>query len=292
MDHSLLEKLATTTGLGGLCVGILLIVFKETLKASFLTKLSSTHSFVVVKSIIWLTWIVAVLGLLAWFTLQTLRIYEPKEFIPGITVTTKKLHQPKIEVRTLSRRIKDYSPGANVSEATINLEYVVVSGLGDSTLERKINSYITNQIGVNEDFDGTEDHEMHVTKASIENDFLSVVAEGYFYGHGAAGAANQVVSVNVNLQTGEPVEFKDLFRSGYIKKINELTSTWLSTRIPGHWFDTVTDDQCYYFDNRNLNLCFSEYQVAAGANGIVTVGLKLEDLRGIISLNGPLAFAF
>lgn len=291
MDYSLLEKLATTTGLGGLCVGVLLIVFKETLKASFLTKLSGKNSFLVVKYIIWLTWIVAVMGLLAWFTLQALSIQQTQR--SSVTTITAPAHsKPKIELQRLSRHLKDHNPDTIVSEATIDIEYVVITGLSDPILERKINSYITDKIGVNEKFDGSEDHEMKITKADIEGDFLNVVAEGYFFGHGAGSAANRVISVNLNLKTGEPVEFKDLFRSGYIKPINQLTVSRLSAQIPDHWFETVTDDQCYYFDSSYLNLCFSEYGVAAGAYGNVTVSIKIEDLRGFVNLNGPLAFAF
>ncbi|AXM98033.1 hypothetical protein ACU5P1_04810 [Pseudomonas plecoglossicida] len=136
MDYSLLEKLATTTGLGGLCVGVLLIVFKETLKASFLTKLSGKHSFLVVKYIIWLTWIVAVMGLLAWFTLQALSIQQTQS-PPATTITAPAQSKPKIELQRLSRQLKDHNPDTIVSEATIDIEYVVITGLSDPILEQK-----------------------------------------------------------------------------------------------------------------------------------------------------------
>ncbi|WP_139136841.1 hypothetical protein [Pseudomonas trivialis] len=71
---------------------------------------------------------------------------------------------------------------------------------------------------MNENYDGTEDLTMELVNSSLEGDLLSVLVEGTYYGHGAAGAANQVRSINLNLKNGEPVEFKDLFRAGYKEK--------------------------------------------------------------------------
>lgn len=217
---------------------------------------------------------------------------KPEESVPEqhVPAPPPVPYQPKLEYRKVSKHIKDYRLDTNVDVATIELEYVEVSGLGDAYLEKKINSQIQRRIGVNESFDGTEDRIMHVKSATIDGGILSVVAEGYFYGHNAAGAHNEVVSLNINIRNGEPVEFKDLFRSGYVKQINTMASTELAKTIPGNWFETVSDNQCYYFDSSYLYLCFSEYEAAAGANGIVTVRLSLDDLRGLVSLNGPLAY--
>ncbi|MHC8372730.1 DUF3298 domain-containing protein [Pseudomonas sp. MDT1-85] len=199
-------------------------------------------------------------------------------------------YQPKLEYHKISKHLKDYTPGTNFGVASIELEYVEVSGLNNTSLEKKINSQIQNQIGINENFDGTEDRIMHIKSASIDEDVLSIVAEGYFFGHGAAAAHNEVVSMNINIRNGEPVEFKDLFRSGYASKINSMASAELAKTIPDNWFETVSDNQCYYFDSSYLYLCFSEYQATAGANGIVTIRLSLDDLRGLVSLSGPLAY--
>lgn len=288
MDQALLEKIMTATGLSGLCIWALLVFYKAVVGAKFISKLKQDHSFVIVNNMIKIIGGIAFVAVVAW-TIQ--KYYEVRNTSQVIS-ETKAPVTPKIEYKTLSKRIKDYRPDTNVLIATIEMEYIILSGLGNASVEKKINAYIANSIGVNETYDGTEDHEMKIVIASIEGQILSVVAEGYFYGHGAAGAANRVVSINLNLSTGDPVEFKDLFRSGYIKKVNELAVEWLSTNLPGHWFETVTDDQCYYVADGHLNLCFSEYEVAAGANGNVTIKVKLDNLRGIVSLNGPLGYVY
>ncbi|MEJ5862291.1 DUF3298 domain-containing protein [Pseudomonas farsensis] len=288
MDLALLEKIVASTGLGGLGIWAMFILYKAIIGAKFISKLKQDHSFLIMNNVVKIIGCVAVVAVISW---AALKFYEIKN-ASLVTSETKVATTPRIEYKTLSKRIRDYRPDTNVPVATIEMEYVVVSGLGNASMERKINSYISNAIGINETYDGTEDHEMKVVIASIEGQMLSVVAEGYFYGHGAASAANRVVSINLNLTTGDPVEFKDLFRSGYVKKVNELAAEWLSINLPGHWFETVTDNQCYYVADGHLNLCFSEYEVAAGANGNVTVKLKLDSLRGIVSLNGPLGFAY
>ncbi|MFK3789912.1 DUF3298 domain-containing protein [Pseudomonas piscis] len=288
MDQALLEKIMAATGLGGLCIWALLVFYKAVVGAKFLSKLKQEHSFIIVNNMIKIIGGIAFVAVVAWASLKYHEIINNSQVISETMAPIT----PKIEYKTLSKRIKDYRPDTNVPIATIEMEYVAISGSGNAAVERKINAYIANSIGVNEIYDGTEDHEMKVAIASIEGQVLSVVAEGYFYGHGAAGAANRVISLNLNLSTGDPVEFKDLFRSGYVKKVNELAVEWLSKNLPGHWFETVADDQCYYVADGHLNLCFSEYEVAAGANGNVTIKIKLDDLRGIVSLNGPLRYVY
>lgn len=211
----------------------------------------------------------------------------PKHPVPAAPSVS---YQPKLEYRKISKQIADFRPDTNNDIATIDLEYVVVSGLNDASLEKKINSQIQRRMDLNEKFDGTEDRIMHIKNASIDGNTLSIYAEGYFYGHGASGAHNKALSLNIDLRNGEPVELKDLFRSGYASKINSMASEELTKKIPDNWFETVSDNQCYYFDSSYLYLCFSEYEAAAGANGNITIRLSLEDLRGLISLNGPLAY--
>lgn len=290
MDLSLLEKLLASTGLGGFCVGILLVIFKETLRAKFLSKLTKEHSFKIVKTIIWLVWSIAVLGLLSW---AGLRIQEIDSSIkkPEITSLINEDVPAKLLRKTFYKEIPDGTQGANVSTAKILLEYVEVVGHSSKIVEKKINETIKGVIGVNEQYDGTEDLSMFLKSASIDGNLLSILVEGTYYGHGAAGAANQIRSINLNIRNGEPIQFKDLFRAGYQEKINNIAKSWFSTQNYESSFEGVKDDQCYYFDGNHLYLCFSEYEVAPGSEGVVNAMINLEEIRGLISLNGPLAYA-
>ena len=290
MDSSMLEKLLAYAGLGGFCVGILLIIYKETLRAKFLSKLTSDHSFQVVRSIVWLTWSIAFLGLIAWGGLRVLEFYGAKATL-GNSEQAAEIANPKLELRKFENRVSNKAD-SSAAEAKIELDYIEVTGLKNKILEKKINEYIKNQIGVNENYGGTEDLTMIVKNSSLEGDLLSILVEGTYYGHGAGGAANQVRSINLNVKNGEPVEFKDLFRAGYQQAINKAAVSWFAEQPFESSFESVTDNQCYYFDGKYLYLCFSEYEVAPGAEGIVHARLKLENIRGLVSLNGPLAYAY
>jgi len=288
MNTSLLEKLLATAGLGGFCVGVLLVIFKEVLRSKFLSQLTKEHSYKTINTIVWLTWSIGIIGLLSWGGLRWVELNKVKVSDSLQSVTSV---QPNIILRVFEKQIQDSTPNTNVQMAKIRLEYIEVVNLKNRQVEKKINEYIKGAVGVNEQYDGTEDLSMFIKKATIEGDLLSIVAEGTYYGHGAAGAANQVISINVNINNGEPVQFKDLFRAGYQEKINQSVKAWFSTQTYENSFEGVKDDQSFYFDGSYLYLCFSEYEVAPGSEGIVTAKIKLEEIRGLISLNGPLAYA-
>lgn len=289
--NDLLETLLAAAGLGGFCVGLLLVIFKETLRAKFISKLSKEHSFEIVKTIIWLTWSISVLGLIAWAGMHLLDSQRRSVSEQAIQpVAEEQVLAPTLSKKVFDLKVPDTTPGTNVNVATIHLEYVEISGLQDAVLERKINESIKGSIGVNEQYDGSEDLTMLLRSVSLEGNLLSVLVEGTYYGHGAAGAANQVVSINLNVENGDPVQFKDLFRAGYQERLDKLTQEWLALQRYSNHFGGVTDDQCYYFDGGYLYLCFSEYEVAPGAEGIVSAPIRLEEIRGLISRNGPLAY--
>jgi hypothetical protein len=131
---------------------------------------------------------------------------------------------------------------------------------------------------------------MEIVKSSIDDSLLSALAEGSMYAHGAAGATNIIASINISVKNGEVIQFKDLFRAGYIDTINSLAKSWFATQDYTSDFESVSDDQCFYISGNFLYLCFSEYEVAPGSEGIVNVPIKLDDIRGIVSKNGPLAY--
>lgn len=293
MDLSLLKTLLSSPELGVACLGVLLIIFRNIIRARFISKLTQEHSYKVVNRIIWFVGIIAVIGSLLW---GGIRFYEIDQSSKNQQQAAKSIQQveqhehPVLVNKVLDKKIPDNTPGFGSKDAEIHLEYVEISGSKDKLVEKKINEYIKGLIGVNHLYDGGEDLYMAVSKASIDENLLSVLAEGTFYGHGAAGAINQVVSINLNVKNGEVVQFKDLFRAGYQEKINQLANSWFSIQNYTSSFEGVKDDQCFYFDGSYLYLCFSEYDVAPGSEGIVTVPIKLEDIRGVISRNGPLDY--
>ncbi|MCW9642040.1 RsiV family protein [Klebsiella michiganensis] len=293
MDLSLLKMLLSSPELGVACLGVLLIIFRNIIKAKFISKLTREHSYKVVNRIIWFVGVIAIIGSLLWGGIRFYEIEQSGKNQQRVAKSVQQIDKPEFPVlvnRVLDKKIPDNTSGFDSTVAEIHLEYVELSGLKDKSVEKKINEYIKGVIGVNDVYDGTEDLYMAVSKAAIDENLLSVLSEGAYLGHGAAGAINQVVSINLNVKNGELVQFKDLFRAGYQEKINQLANSWFSTQDYASSFEGVKDDQCFYFSGNYLYLCFSEHEVAPGSQGIVTVPIKLDDIRGIISRNGPLAY--
>lgn len=192
--------------------------------------------------------------------------------------------------RVFDRKIKDARPGTNVRTATIHLEYVEVGGLENGTIQKKINQRLQKVAGVLTSYDGTEDVFLSTKKASIHGDLISIVFEGTYYAHGAAGAVNFLECVNLNMNDGNDVTFGELFLPGYAKRINALAQQWFASHSIVSRFAGVGEEQKYYLDDVHLYLCFSEYEVAAGCEGAVTVAIRLRDIKDVIRKNGLLAF--
>lgn len=288
MDIPLLKTMLSSPEFPIAVIGAMLIIFRNIIRANFLARLTQDHSYKIINRIISVVGVVTIVGALSWWSIRLYEIHKSEgtqDQNSGI-----KSYKPIVEIKVMDEKIPDNHPGTNVAVAEIHLEYPQISGLKYKLVEKKINEYIKEIIGVSRQFDGSENLYMEISNASIDGDLLSVLATGTLYAHESAGAINQIASINVNVNNGEVVQFKDLFRAGYQDKINGLVDSWLLTKDYTGFFEGVKDDQCFYFSGKYLYLCFSEYEVAPGSEGIVNVPLKLDDIRGLISRNGPLAY--
>lgn len=288
MDFFFLEKSLLAVGLGNLCLAFLLFACKAPLRSMLLAYLTPACALALTRNFFRLTVAVALMSLLAWTGLQVLGTGGTAQ---QKATATSGLPPLKLSTRSLDKKVPDRQPGSREKTAQIHLEYVEIGGLADTIMEKKINDAIKAAAGVNEPHDGTEDIAMFVKNASINGRLLNVRIEGSYYRHGGAGAANRIRSINIDLGNGEAVPFKDLFEAGYREKIDALARSWFSAQSYKSDFDGVRENQCYYFDASTLYLCFSEYEVAPGSEGIVNVPIRKADLRGLIRPNGPWADA-
>lgn len=81
MEDELLQKIIASTGIGGLSLGVLLLVFLELIKKNIFPVLQNDHAYSIVKNILYLTWFVAVLGILAWVYIERLDRPDGKSVI-------------------------------------------------------------------------------------------------------------------------------------------------------------------------------------------------------------------
>lgn len=293
MDLSLLKAVLSNPEFGIASLAVLMLIFRNIIKAKILSKLTQEHSYKVLDRIITFVGIVAIIGSLSWGGIRIYEIHESgkqKVQAGNNNQTQEKIAPPLLIEKSVNKTIPDNTPGTHFKTADIHLNYVEVTGLKDTLIEKKINERIKGVIGVDTVYDGTEDYYMEIVKSSIDDNLLSALAEGSLFAHGAAGATNIIASININVKNGEVIQFKDLFRAGYTNTINSLAKSWFSTQDYTSYFESVSDDQCFYVSGNYLYLCFSEYEVAPGSEGIVNVPIKLDDIRGVVSKNGPLAY--
>lgn len=293
MDLSLLKAVLSTPEFGIASLGVLMIIFKNIIRAKVLSKLTREHSYKVLDRIIIFVGIITIIGALFWGSSKIYEIHESGRIraqADNSAQTQEKLPPPVLIKKSVDKSIPDNTPGTSFKTADIHLGYVEVTGLKDNLVEKKINERIKGVVGVDTLYDGTEDYYMEIVNSSIDENLLSALAEGTLLPHGAAGATNIIKSININVKNGEVIQFKDLFRAGYISTINSLAKSWFATQDYTSDFENVSDDQCFYVSGNYLYLCFSEYEVAPGSEGIVNVPIKLDDIRGVVSRNGPLAY--
>lgn len=201
--------------------------------------------------------------------------------------------EPVAEVRLLPRifelELKDNHPGSHSETGKIHLEYVELGGFPDWQVEDKINKTIRQIVGMDNPYDGSEDLTIKVRKAELGDGWLHVMTDGAYYRHGAANGHSQISSTYFNLANGEIIRLGALFLPGYQPLLNEKVKQWLAQQDYPNTFDGVKDDQCFYQENQYLYLCFSEYDIAPGAAGVVIVPVDKRELQTVINPSGLLA---
>ncbi len=78
MEHEILKTFGKIAGIGGLCLGIFLLVFREIIRNNFLSQLNRRESYKIIRLILILVWTIAVIGVAAW-------VYSEKKLIIRIS---------------------------------------------------------------------------------------------------------------------------------------------------------------------------------------------------------------
>lgn len=145
MDLSLLQMLLSSPELGVACLGVLLIIFRNIIKAKFISKLTQEHSYKVVNRIIWFVGVIAIIGSLLWGGIRFYEIEQSGKNQQRVAKSVQQIDKPEFPVlvnRVLDKKIPDNTSGFGSTVAEIHLEYVELSGLKDKSVEKKINEYI------------------------------------------------------------------------------------------------------------------------------------------------------
>ena len=66
MEAQVIETVAKTAGIGGIAIGALLLIFRETLRKSIFPKMTREQGYKTIRMILVMVWTVALAGIAAW----------------------------------------------------------------------------------------------------------------------------------------------------------------------------------------------------------------------------------
>ncbi|MDM5227549.1 DUF3298 domain-containing protein [Cytobacillus sp. NJ13] len=125
-----------------------------------------------------------------------------------------------------------------------------------------------------------------------QRDVLSLSLSNYVYHYHAAHGMTVIKSLTFDLQKGNQVSLKDLFKPGsdYVKRLSELISIQIKQRdIPLLVdFQAIKPDQDFYIADKALIIYFQLYEITPYAYGFPMFPISVYDLQDIIDENGLL----
>lgn len=186
-------------------------------------------------------------------------------------------------------QLRDNTPGTQQAFGEINLQYMELENNDSRVAQEKINKAIRNMAGMDEAYNGNTDVNTRVKLSQLTSHYALVVLETYSYRHGAANGQTVIQSAYFDLLTGNRVGLKQLLLAGYQEPLSQEITRWLEEKEIKHDFAGLTDDSCFYQQNGKSYFCFSQYEIAAGAEGVISVPIKAELIASWINKKGLLA---
>lgn len=197
--------------------------------------------------------------------------------------------QPLLVPQQYDLQLKDNTPGTEQAVGEINLQYVELENNKSRVAEEKINKAIRKMVGMDEAYSGNTDVSAKVKLSQLTDRYVLLVLESYSYRHGAANGQTIIESAYFDLTTGNRVELKQLLREGYQQALSQEVKQWLNDNEIKHEFTELAENNCFYQQNGQSYFCFSQYEIAAGAEGVINVPIKAELMSKWINKNGLLA---
>ncbi|MFY9089365.1 PdaC/SigV domain-containing protein [Arcobacter aquimarinus] len=188
--------------------------------------------------------------------------------------------------------------------------YPIFKYKDNTSIERKINNLINfiylrlqldikNKIPLKDSLaeelgDFSSEYEVTYKNENI----LSLKFLSYFYYKGAAHGNSEIITLNINLLTGEEFEFKDIFRSyGYEPVEKIVKEKLLEHDCKDMYFDFesihLRVNQNFYINNNdNLVIVFFKYEIGPGCCDIIEIEVNRKDFLDFINPNGPLSLLY
>jgi len=99
----------------------------------------------------------------------------------------------------------------------------------------------------------------------------------------AASSKTEVISINFNVHTGALVSASDVV-GPYVVQLADRLLLEMIRRNPDHYnpaFTGMQQDQAFSITNREITFWFDEFQLAPGYEGIVSLSLRLSNIKTV-----------
>jgi hypothetical protein len=180
--------------------------------------------------------------------------------------------------------------------------YPQLAGLGSETVQNNINVQlktlsevkpIADQLPLDYSYSG--DFSVEFFKKSL----LVLELNGYQYYFGAAHGMPSLVYPNINLESGQFYELKDLFKpdSDYVKILSDIIAQQIKNDPQYNYifpdeYKGISENQPFYIKEDALYIYFTPYEIAAYAAGFPTFRIPYTEIISIIDKEGSFWQAF
>ena len=125
----------------------------------------------------------------------------------------------------------------------------------------------------------------YLVKRNRDN-ILSILFEDYYFTGGAHGIGYKF-AFNFDLETGRQYTLPDLFAPeiNYIAFLNEQINEQIAKsnfELDYYWFESIAQDQVFYFTADALVICFQSYEIAPYAAGKPEFAISFSQLEEIL----------
>jgi hypothetical protein len=153
-----------------------------------------------------------------------------------------------------------------------------------------INSFV-DEVYEEEDYNEACEEEITCEALDFNETFLSISITSYIYMNGAAHPSNQVQIQNFDLQTGEIINMRDLFNTGYKEKLKRIVEReFINEHGYESWDFTPRNGSFKLSENfsigkKGLSFVYNEYEIGCYAAGAPELTINWKDLRPLMKEN-------
>lgn len=179
----------------------------------------------------------------------------------------------------------------------LKIDYPVVAGLADASVQQKINAAIWEQVNrlITEQgyyTDNITTMQGWYEIKSNERGILSLTLGNYAYHYHAAHGLTVNRSLTFDVNTGRQYKLSELFKPGsdYVGVLSGIVAAQIKEReiITLEEFKAISPEQDFYIADKSLVLYFQLYELTPYAYGFPYFPISVYDLQDIIDEDGPL----